>query len=749
MYLPKTVFFANIQDILNSFEVKKAHINNIIKEAKTYLPNLNEERVFKAYKFAEKAHEGVTRCSGEAYIEHPLETAGILMMFKPDEDSIVAALLHDVLEDTDITAKELEKEFGARVMPLLKGLEKLGKIKYKGREREIENLRKMFLAMAKDIRVILVKLCDRLHNMRTLHCLKPEKQKRIARETISIYAPIAGRLGIFDLKSELEDLCFRYLQPKAYQEIKKELEETTGLQKNLIKNGCQLLQKTLKEQGIEGVVEGRIKHSYSIYKKLKRKDKNFASELYDIFALRIIVKNDGECYRALGMIHKNWRPLTKRFKDYIANKKSNDYQSLHTTIIGMMPKLSNQPVEIQIRTKAMDEVAKYGIAAHWQYKEKGGYSIAVPQDKLNWIQSLVTLHESLKSNTEFVETLSVDVFHDRIFCMTPEGDIKDLPQGATPVDFAYNIHTDIGHKCKGAKVDGRIVPLNYQLKNNQIVEILTGKHISPNRYWLSFVVTSHAKNAIKHWFNTQERGNLVKEGKELINKHLKRLGLRKLRGDLNLLKNYSDKKMGTKEREDILEKVGNGSVEAVSVVKRIIPQNTLKAKEIDSNTKNKVLAENINFKRKSDILITGERGYKTQLATCCKPTVDDSIIGYITRGRGVTIHRAACKVLRGHEETRFIQASWGGKTKPTYKASLEIKKRSRIGLLRDIAEVFAENNLSILDLKISKNLIVDTIVENLNILDRLIEQLQQIPDVFEVKESKVKRPKKRVKLQTS
>jgi len=733
--------------------VAKTHINDIIKEAKTYLPNVDGERILRGYEFAKEAHKGVFRCGGEPYIEHPLETASILMHFKPDEDSIIAALLHDVLEDTDITADEIEKEFGARVIPLLKGLEKLGKIKYQGQERQVENLRKMFLAMAKDIRVILIKLCDRLHNMRTLECLKTEKQKRIAQETLSVYAPIAGRLGIFDIKSELEDLCFRYLHPKAYAEITNELESITGFQKRLIKSGSELLKSTLKKEHIYGQVEGRIKHAYSIFKKLKRKNKNFISELYDIFALRIIVNTEAECYQALGAIHKHWRPLTRRFKDYIANKKNNDYQSLHTTVIGIMPKmnrqpeaiqkLSQQPVEIQIRTKGMDEVAKFGIAAHWQYKEKGGYSIAVPEHKLNWVKSLVTLHENLKSNSEFVETLNVDVFHDRIFSMTPEGDIKDLPQGATPVDFAYSVHTDIGHKCKGAKVDGRIVSLDYKLKNNQVVEILTSKHISPNRYWLSFVITSHAKSAIKHWFNTQERGNLLKEGKDLINKHLIRLGSKKLTGDLGKLKHYEGKTLNTKEREDILEKVGNGSVDAVSVAKKIIPAERLRAQEIDSNTKKRVLAENINLIKKEDILITGERGYKTQLATCCDATVDDKIIGYITRGRGVTIHKADCRVLRGHEKKRFIEASWAGKIKPTYRAQLEIKKRSRIGLLRDIADVFAKNNLSILDLKISKTLIIETIIGNLSMLDRLIEKLQQIPDVFEVKEIATKKPKKK------
>ncbi len=714
--------------------MKKAHIKDILKEAKKYLPHVNEERILNAYKFAEKAHEGVFRSSGEPYIQHPLETTAILMELKPDEDSIIAALLHDVLEDTEVTEEEIEKKFGAPLMPLLKGLEKLGKISYQGKERQVENLRKMFMAMAKDIRVILIKLCDRLHNMRTLGSLKEEKQKRIADETLSIYSPIAGRLGIFNLKNELDDLCFKYLHPKEYQEIIKDLETATGIQKNITRKGAAMLRKLLEENNIKAEVEGRVKHAYSIYKKLKRKNKNYVSELYDIFALRIIVETEAQCYQVLGIIHKEWTPLTRRFKDYIANKKSNDYQSLHTTVIGMVPNVNNQPIEIQIRTRQMDEVAKYGIAAHWQYKEKGGYSISMSQDKLNWVQNLVSLHENLKSNSEFVETLNTDIFHDRIFCLTPKGDIKDLPVGSTPIDFAYAVHTDIGHKCKGAKVDGRIVPLDYQLKNNEVVELITGNTNAPNRYWLSFVVTSNAQNSIKHWFNTQEKGNLIKGGKDLLNTHLKRLGLKPLSGDLGLLKNYSDnKKMTIREREELLEKVGNGSVDPVSVIKKIIPPEALTSKQVNQTIKNEVLADNVNVKV-DDILITGQKGYKSQIATCCEPTVENRIIGYVTRGRGITIHKEGCKVLRGNDKNRLIEASWGTKTIPTYSARLEIEKRSRIGLLRDIAEVFVQNDLSIIDLKIGKTLIIDTIVGNIDTLDRLIEQLKAIPDIYDVLE---------------
>lgn len=719
---------------LTTSQLKKATIHDIIKGAKKYLPHVDEDRILRAYEFAKKAHEGMKRDSGEDYIQHPLETAKILLDLRPDEDSIIAAILHDVLEDTETSVEDIRDNFGERIIPLLKGLEKLGKIYYQGRERQVENIRKMFIAMAKDIRVILIKLCDRLHNMRTLEYVKKDKRKRIAEETLSVYSPIAARLGIYRIKNELDDLCFEYLFPEDYKRVMKDMKETTGQHKNIIKKGTAILKKALKKNNLEVEIEGRVKHVYSIFRKLKRKDKNYVSEIYDIFALRIIVNTESECYQALGIIHKNWVPLTRRFKDYIANKKSNDYQSLHTTIVGLVPNLNNQPIEIQIRTHEMNRVAKFGIAAHWEYKEKAGYSIAVPEDKLNWVRNLVALHETLKSNSEFIENLNMDMFHDRIFVVTPKGDVKDLPRDATPIDFAYSIHTDLGNKCKGAKVDGKIVPLDYKLKNNEVLEILTGTTPAPNRYWLSFVTTSHAKTCIKRWFNELEKENIIKIGKDLLNKHLRRLGIAPLSGDLSLLKNYSDKKLNVREREELLEKVGNGSVEAISVIKKIVPKEKFIGQPVEQTVSNKVLTENIKLEKKDEILITGQKGYKTQLATCCHPTIENEIIGYITRGRGVTIHREGCKVLLGHESKRFVKASWGLKTQPTLDIRLSIEKQSRIGLLRDVAEVFTKNNLSITDIHIGKTLTVDTIVDSVETLDKLISQLESIPEIFKVKE---------------
>ncbi len=719
---------------------KKTTIDGIIKKAKVYLPALDEARVRKAYEIAAEAHKGQKRLSGEPYVQHPLEVVDILLSMHPDEDSIIAGLLHDVLEDTDMKIDDLKKEFGDSVVPLLKGLEKLRKIYYRGRERQIENLRKMFLAMAKDIRVILIKLADRLHNMRTLQYLdKSDKRTRIAEETLTIYSPIASRLGIYRIKNELDTLAFKHLHPKEYKQVHQELDKLTGLQKNIIKNSKAVLSKALKEVRLEVSMEGRIKNPYSIYKKLKKKGKNYVGELYDIFALRIIVDTESQCYQALGVIHKHWTPLSRRFKDYIAVPKNNGYQSLHTTLIGLCPKLHNQPLEVQIRTHEMNQVAKYGIAAHWNYKDAGSSSIN--EQKLNWIQSLVELHENLKSNSEFIETLSVDIFHDRIFVLTPKGDVLDLPYNATPVDFAYTIHSNVGHSCKGAKADGRIVPLDYKLRNGQIVEILTSNAEQPNRYWLSFVVTSHAKSRIKQWFNNQDREKLLRMGKETINKKLKQFNKPLLDPNLSLFKTYEGERLSVREREKVIERVGNGSLNALDVIKKVLPMDQLMKRASQASMAHEVLSESINFEEEPEVLITGERGHKTQMASCCTPKQEDPIVGYITRGRGVTIHKQDCKVLKGLEPDRFIKTSWSTQRAPEYTAKLRLDRRSRIGLLRDVANVFAENELPILDIKNIREegtdmgyMIIEASLDSLETLSKVIHQLEGIPGIFSVKE---------------
>jgi guanosine-3',5'-bis(diphosphate) 3'-pyrophosphohydrolase len=718
---------------------KKTTIGDIVKGAKKYLPQFDEKLLLKAYEFAKKAHEGQLRASGEPYIQHPLEVANILLSLRPDEDSLITCLLHDVVEDTKTTIDDIRKDFGEGVVPLLKGMEKLGAVYYRGRERQIENLRKMFIAMATDIRVILIKLADRLHNMRTLQYIPEEKQKRIAEETLTVYSPIASRLGIYRIKNELDDLSFKYLYPKDYQRIVEDMKKFMKLREDIVKQSKNILAKALKKAGIKAEMEGRVKNIYSIYKKLKRKDRNYVSEIYDIFALRIIVANEAECYQVLGILHKHWTPLERRFKDYIGHPKVNGYQSLHTTLIGLCPDLHNQPIEVQIRSKDMNLMAKYGVAAHWQYKEKDGYSIAVPEEKLKWIQNLISLHENLKNNSEFIESLSTEVFQDRIFVVSPKGDVFDLPAGATPVDFAYAIHSDLGHKCKGAKVNDKIVPLDYDLKNGEVVEILTSNTNQPNRYWLSFVVTSHAKNRIKQWFNMQDRENLIKIGKEIVNRHLQRFNQPQLDPDMNILKNYSDKKMTVRDREELLEKIGNGSVDVMSVIKKILPTDKI-MKKVSKQTAQNVLTEGVKLEH-AEVLITGEKGYKTQMATCCTPRPNDEIVGYITRGRGVTIHKKNCKVLRGNEKERLIKATWGTQKQTEYEIKLEIKVHSRIGMLRDLAEVYANAQLPITDVKSMRSensdlsdVIITASCDSIETLNTVIRKIEQIEGVYGVKE---------------
>jgi len=518
------------------------------------------------------------------------------------------------------------------------------------------------------------------------------------------------------------------------------MKEYAGMQKDTVKKTKAVLAKILKKANIKYDLEGRVKHLYSIYKKLKRKDKNYISELYDIFALRIIVEDEAACYQVLGLLHKNWTPLTRRFKDYIGHPKPNGYQSLHTTLIGLCQELHNQPIEIQIRSKEMNLVAKFGVAAHWQYKEKSGYSIAVPKDKLKWIQNLVSVHESLKNNAEFIESLNIDIFHDRIFALTPNGDILDLPQDATPVDFAYNVHTDVGHKCKGAKVNGQIVPLDYKLANGQVVEILTSNKIQPNRYWLSFVTTSHAKNRIKQWFNSQDKDNLIKIGKDLVNKHLKRFNQPPLNPDLSVLKKFADKKMTIREREELLEKIGNGSVDVMNVIKKVLPAEKVMKKTSKVAMAKEVLMEGVKLEN-VEVLITGEKGYKTQIATCCMPKPPNAIVGYITRGRGVTIHKKECRVLKGHSPDRFIKANWSTKKQPEYEVKLKIKRQSRIGMLRDIADIFAVLELPISDIQNIRHegsdvgeIIIMASLDSLETLNTVIQKLEEIPGIFSIKE---------------
>lgn len=664
-------------------------IEKLLHEAEKVIPDFNQERILDAFQFAEGLHKGQKRLSGEPYIIHPLAVAYNLLSLHPDEDTVIAALLHDVLEDTDIEPKEIEKRFGKTVLKLAQGVEKIQKIHLQGKDRQIGSLRKLFLAMAEDLRVIFIKLADRLHNMETLTHMKPEKQRRMAEETLNVYAPIAGRLGIYHFKIPLEDLSFRYLYPKEFKRLSKELESRSSMRERKMIRLKENLEKTLKKTQIKFEIHGRVKHLYSVYKKLEKQTNESLDEIYDIFALRIIVPTTGDCYAVLGEIHKHWTPLSYRFKDYIAVPKPNGYQSLHTTVIGVIGGRTPQPVEVQIRTQEMHQESEYGVAAHWIYKEDA------TRNKTKWVQGLVDLEQTLQDNIEFEENLRQDTFGDRIFVLTPNGDVKDLPQDATPIDFAYAIHTEIGNHCTGAKVNDKIVPLDHPLENGDVVGIIINKKNAPNQFWLNFVVTSHAKQRIRAWFRSQDTDKLIKAGKELLNKQLIRLGHNELDPHLLLLKNYEKKSLPLKEREFLLEKIGNGSLSPTLVIKKLFPEDRLLTPRIikkDTRFSKRLKEE------KAKVVISGEDLYKTKLSSCCQPGEGDSIVGYVTRGDYISVHKRVCKIIQNmkHRE-RLIAAHWSTE-KIKHRIKLEMNVYDKVGLIRDIAHVFATHKVNILGL---------------------------------------------------
>jgi GTP pyrophosphokinase len=607
-------------------EFEKSELTKMLSRAHRRINNLNESRVKKAFEFAAQKHGGQKRASGEDYISHPIGVANILLDFSPDEDSLIAALLHDVTEDCGVSQEELEKRFGATVMKLVSGLEKLSRLQARGESRQVGSLRKMFLAMARDVRVVLIKLCDRLHNMQTLHFLKSEKQIRIAEETLQIYAPIAARLGIFAIKGPLEDLSFFYLWPEKYEQIAQQMKKHEENRTRILKSARKTLWKILKEEKIIGDVVGRVKHFYSIFKKMRRKDVETVDELYDLFAVRIIVPSISDCYAVLGRVHQTFTPLSKRFKDYIAVPKPNGYRSLHTTVIGISgAKTKSIPVEIQIRTQKMQIESEFGVAAHWSYKEnKTPQKVA---EKSNWIKSLVEIEETQKDNQNFLSDLKIDTFSDRIFVLTPNGEIRDLPAAATPIDFAFSIHTKIGLCTRATKINGKIAPLNSILKNGDVVEILKSKTPQPHQNWISFTKTSLAKNQIRRFFSGLDREKILRDGREILNKSLERFSLPPLDPHLQILKDFDPNRKTLRDREEILEHVGNGSLSSSLVVKKILKNRG----EVFAKNK-KIHRPNNEGKKEFEILVDGQKGIPLRSAGCCKPKPFDPIVGFATRG---------------------------------------------------------------------------------------------------------------------
>ncbi len=700
-------------------------LKKIIETVKVYLPHANFARINEAYEFAKKAHAGQLRFSGEPYFNHPVAATFHLLALQPDEDAVIACLLHDVIEDTAEDVETVEKKFGSVVANLCIDLEKLGTVRYRGQERQIENLRKMFVAMARDLRVIFIKLADRLHNMETISHVRPDKQKRIAKETLEVYAPIAARLGLFEFKSRLEDLAFQALEPEEFRKIETAVTGTASGRKKFIEGVKKKLKTIFHKEGIEVKVEGRTKHFYSIWRKLKLKNYSSVAEIYDLFALRVLTKSTADCYAALGVIHNHFTPLSHRFKDFIAMPKPNGYQSLHTTVIGLN---RSAPTEIQIRTHEMHEAAERGAAAHFVYSEKKK-SVKAEEEKLKWIRGLVELHEQMKDNAEFVASLTSDVLENRIFVLTPKGDVFDLPVGATPVDFAYAIHTEVGNRCVGAKVNGKIAKLDTKLANGQVVEILTKKDTKPNRFWLSFVRTSSAKAKIRTHFSALGRNANVAIGKELINKKLARLGKPKLDADYSILGNYKKQDLSKHERELLLERVGNGSVSSSAVVKSLFEFGELAIKK----SRKKPIASLKISAKKDEVMIEGVSGISSQLAKCCNPKPGNEIIAVMGR-RGAMIHAKDCKQISRVAEERKLKAFFASDVK-TKLVKIEVAGRNRVGLLRDIADVIATAEVNIADLSLKKSdkheilheLTIE--VEGVEELERLLGKLEEIEGI--------------------
>jgi GTP pyrophosphokinase len=669
---------------------KYMKIDILLDKIKSYMDEPELELVKKAYKYAEEAHEGQYRVSGEPFVDHPLGVAIILADLELDIISIVASIMHDVVEDTEITSEDIRKEFGDEVAHLVDGVTKLTRMQFKTKEdQQAESLRKMFVAMAQDIRVVLIKLADRLHNMRTLNYLKKEKRKEKSRETLEIYAPLAHRLGMSKMKWELEDLSFRYLKPDMYYEVSHKVQANRKQREKDIKRAIDKLTETLKEHDIEAEIYGRPKHLYSIYNKMKRKEVEF-DEIYDLTAVRVLVENVKECYEVLGIIHEIWKPMPGRFKDYIAMPKSNMYQSLHTTVIAP----NGDPLEVQIRTYEMHKTAEYGIAAHWRYKE-GKVGDEKFEEKLSWLRRLLEWQKDLQEPQEFMETLKIDLFEDEVFVFTPQGDVVSLPSGGTPVDFAYHIHTEVGHSCVGAKVNGKIVPLEYKLENSDIVEILTSKKSSgPSRDWLNFVKTSKARSKIKHWFKKQRKDEIIDKGRNILDEHLKKHHIELSDKEKNKELKDIAKELGRKNVDDLLEELGYSNISPKQVISKFSdyePEKELDKKHVSQKQKKSSIDKGISVKGMEDMLV--------RMAKCCNPVPGDEIIGYITRGRGVSVHRTDCKNLKSLQESepeRIIEVSWERGRTESYQVDLRIDAVDKTALLNEITHIMKEEKLNML-----------------------------------------------------
>ncbi len=671
--------------------------STLLERAGKYLPPEKVALVAAAYDFAAEAHQGQLRASGEPFLEHPFQVALTLAELQLDATALMAALLHDVPEDTPFTLKQVEDKFGADVAKLVDGVTKLGKLalpepqegaRSAPREQQAENLRKMLVAMAEDLRVVFIKLADRLHNMRTLDALPPEKRKSVARETLEIYAPLAHRLGIWELKWQLEDLSFRYLEPEKYRYIAQFVAGKRAEREELVAAMINRLKTEYEKAGIKAEVTGRPKHLYSIQQKIERYSaagRQF-NEIYDLLAVRVLVDSVAECYHALGIVHNLWHPIPGSFDDYIATPKPNGYQSLHTAVLYN----GTTPLEIQIRTRDMHRVAEYGVAAHWRYKE-GDRKGASTEERIGWLRQLVDWHRELAGAEEFLESVKTDIFHDQVFVFTPKGEIKDLPKGATPLDFAYRVHTELGNRCVGAKINGRLVSLDYQLKNGDVVEILvTKKDKGPSRDWLSpnlgYVQTSHARTKIRQYFKKQEREENIERGREMLDKELKHLGIA-LSNREELAHFFKFENV-----DDFLAAIGYGDLSVQTITLRLAQER--EPPRIVSETSARPSGNGVQVLGVGDLL--------TNVAGCCHPVPGDAIVGYVTRGHGITVHRADCyNITHEDEKERLVNVTWG-RAEASYPVAIQVEAWDRVGLVRDISTIVAEEKVNITSMNVTE-----------------------------------------------
>ncbi len=704
-----------------------------------YSPGYDQKLLERAYYFAQGSHIGQYRNSGEEFINHPVEVACILAELELDLTTIIGGLLHDVVEDTRVTVEEIDAQFGQEVAFLVSGVTKLGRIEYKSKEdHHAENLRRMFLAMGQDVRVILIKLADRLHNMRTLSYQPAPKQREIADETLEIFAPLAHRLGIYKIKWELEDLSLRYLEPDQYYSLVERIAKKRREREDYINLVISKLREKLDEAEIKADISGRPKNFYSIYQKMVSQDKDLA-EIYDLTAVRVIVDSVRDCYATLGIVHTMWKPIPGRFKDYIAMPKQNMYQSLHTTLVGP----SGEAFELQIRTYEMHRTAEYGIAAHWRYKEGGRSSNSQFDEKLAWLRRILEWQHETKDPKEFMESLKIDLFSDVVFVFTPKGDVIELSAGSGPIDFAYRIHTEVGHRCIGAKVNGKIVPLDYQLVNGDIVDILTSKQSNgPSRDWLSIAKTSQAKNRIRQWFKKEKRDENILRGRELLEKEVRRTGGEPAVFFKPEVMEFLPRRLGFQAESDLYAGIGDGAVTAGQVVGKARDELFKKEAPVPvAESKLLVRLPDQQGEVDSGVRVKGEKNLVVRLAHCCNPLPGDQIIGYITRGRGITIHRPDCTNVAHYyqgEPERLIEVGWDADTPTTYKVELEVRALDRPRLTMDILNTVSDtrtvvnavnsrakkNKMALVNLKIE--------IRDLEHLYSVMRKVGQISDVLDV-----------------